>query len=217
MSALFIYRTLLLMTTTITPELIAQSMSYTEYKTLVETLHQEGKVTGLQQSESLHNYTKMNLARIRRHEKTTVIPESTSGLVSRFSKKVFFLTISEGWCGDAAQTLPIFQKVCELSDNLEMKVILRDEHLEIMDAYLTNGARSIPKVIGLEADTLKELFVWGPRPEAAALLRTSLIEQGLGGKDIAEALHKWYASDKSQSLFGEIDTILTGALAVVTD
>ncbi|MCC5925433.1 MAG: thioredoxin family protein [Bacteroidetes bacterium] len=203
------------MPNTITPHLVANAMSYTEYKSLVQNLFDEGKVTGPHQSESLHNYTKMNLARVRRHEKTTIVPESTSRLARGLQRKLIFFTISEGWCGDAAQTLPVIQKICELSEMLEMKVILRDEHLDVMDAYLTNGSRSIPKVIVLDEETLDELAYWGPRPQPAEALRLELKEKDVSGNHTAEALHKWYAADKSKSLFAEMDTILTTASNVV--
>ena len=46
---------------------------------------------------------------------------------------------------------------------LELRIVLRDEHPEVMDRYLTNGSRSIPIVIALDEE-FRELGHWGPRP-----------------------------------------------------
>lgn len=191
--------------------LLSQSLTYTSYRELIDSLFEQGKVTGTYQSASMLNYTKMNLTRMKRHEKTTVVPESLVRVTRGLSRKLILLTLTEGWCGDAAQSLPVLQKICETSDNLEMRLLLRDEHPEVMDAYLTNGARSIPKVVGLDAATLEEVFVWGPRPLPAARLREEMLRDGADGNTIAEAIHKWYAADKNNSLFAEFEAILKEA------
>ncbi len=61
------------------------------------------------------------------------------------------LVLAEDWCGDASNTIPVLAKVAEQVPGLELRVLRRDEHPEVMDRYLTNGARSIPIVIALDA------------------------------------------------------------------
>ncbi|KPQ00537.1 MAG: Thioredoxin [Bacteroidetes bacterium HLUCCA01] len=195
-------------------EILEQAMDYQAYKKLIEDLFSQGLVTGPQQSESLTNYTKMNLVRMKRLEKTTVVPEDIVKCTQTLNRPVVFLTITEGWCGDAAQIIPVVQKICDTTPLLSMRFILRDENPEIMDHYLTNGARSIPKIIGLDAETLREYFVWGPRPEPAGKVRTDLIQQGASGKEVAEALHRWYAKDQSAAIFSEFEAILRALSAV---
>ena len=59
-----------------------------------------------------------------------------------------WLVLTEAWCGDAAQSLPIINKMAEVSDNITLRLILRDENLDVMDQFLQNGrSRSIPKLI----------------------------------------------------------------------
>ena len=71
--------------------------------------------------------------------------------------------IAEDWCGDASSTVPVLAKLADAVPGLELRVILRDQHPEVMDRYLTNGSRSIPIVIALD-EQFRELGHWGPRP-----------------------------------------------------
>ncbi|HEU0052219.1 MAG TPA: thioredoxin family protein, partial [Longimicrobium sp.] len=73
------------------------------------------------------------------------------------------LVISEDWCGDAFNTVPVIAKVAEALPNFELRVVKRDENLELMDEYLTNGSRSIPLVVVLR-DDFTPAGRWGPRP-----------------------------------------------------
>src|SRR5687767_7165739 len=83
------------------------SHSYSEYRKLVTDLLSEGKSTGDQQSESLTHYTSLNEARMNRLEKTIKISDETLEKLQNLNNNYIWLVISEGWCGDAAQILPI--------------------------------------------------------------------------------------------------------------
>lgn len=117
------------------------------------------------------------------------------------------MVLTETWCGDAAQSLPALHQIANSNPNIEFRILLRDEHPELMDRYLTNGAKSIPKLIGFDMD-LNELFVWGPRPKAAQNLALELIKQGASKEEKGLAIQKWYNSDKTISLQKEINTLL---------
>src|SRR5690242_17445398 len=73
------------------------------------------------------------------------------------------LVLAEDWCGDASNSIPVLAKLTDRISGLELRIIRRDEHLDVMDRYLTNGSRSIPVVIVLDRD-FQELGHWGPRP-----------------------------------------------------
>ena len=64
---------------------------------------------------------------------------------------MIWLIITEGWCGDAAQCIPTIEKIAAESKNIETHYVLRDENLDLIDEYLTNNARSIPKLIACAA------------------------------------------------------------------
>ena len=188
----------------ITQALLNTAMNYQQYKSLLEELLAQGKTTGTDQSQDYLNYAKINLQRMNRVEKTTELNEPIKLALSKISKKYTFLILTEGWCGDAAQNLPVFNLIEKNCNNIELKLILRDENLTVMDLYLTNGARAIPKVICVENNTLKEVFVWGPRPEA---LQEIVLQMKKDNKSLEEKgliTQNWYNADRTQSLQSEI-------------
>lgn len=72
------------------------------------------------------------------------------------------IVLTEDWCGDAMVNIPILLRITE-AINSDVRFILRDSNLELMDQYLTNGtARSIPIFIFID-EKGKEVAVWGPR------------------------------------------------------
>ena len=149
----------------ITKEIIDGGYTYPQYRKLINDLLKEGKTTSNNHSESLIEYTKVNVQRMNRLDKTTDINEDLKREIADLEKKMIWVILAEAWCGDVAQNLPVIAKIADLSQNIDLKLILRDENLEVMDEYLTNGGRSIPKLIYLDSGTLEELGTWGPRPE----------------------------------------------------
>jgi len=115
------------------------SMTYSEYRDMTDALLAEGKTTGTNHSEAMIHYTKMNVTRMNRLDKTTkLLPELTEALASVKNDQVW-LVLTEAWCGDAAQIIPVLSKIADASPHISIKLILRDEHPDLMDAYLTNG------------------------------------------------------------------------------
>src|SRR5258708_22475641 len=149
---------------------LERSMSYGEYMKLIDDLLAEGKTTGPNQSAAMFNYGKLNRQRMHRLEKTVELDESVVSAAKNVKHRMIWLIITEGWCGDAAQNIPVIEKIAAQSGNIETRYILRDENLDLMDQFLTNGARSIPKLIALDAETLAVLDTWGARPGPAQKL-----------------------------------------------
>jgi len=198
---------------TATDTLIQQSLnkaqSYAEYRVLVTRLLNEGMSTGPEQSEALTHYSSLNETRMNRLDKTITVPAEIAEKLNGLEQSYLFLVITEGWCGDAAQLLPVMNKMAEATDKITLKTVLRDENTELMDAYLTNGARSIPKLIVLNADTLEPVASWGPRPAEAAKLVVDLKAQyGAVTEEVKVALQKWYLHDKGISSMNEILALL---------
>jgi len=186
---------------------IEKSMTFAEYIKLIDDLLLDGKTTGENQSEMMFNYGKLNRQRMHRLEKTVVIGESLKGKTQSARRKMIWLIITEGWCGDAAQNIPIIEKIAAENSNIETRYILRDENLELMDVYLTNNARSIPKLIALEAETLEEIGTWGPRPQAAMDYFYEMKAQGLEKPQMMENLQRWYLQDKEKSVQTEFENL----------
>ena len=186
-------------------ESIEKSLSYTQYRTLVSDLLKEGKSTGNEQSEALTKYSELNEVRMNRLEKTIQITNEVSQSLQNLQSHYIWLVISEGWCGDAAQLLPIIHKMAELSDKIDLRIVLRDENEALMNQFLTNGGRAIPKLLILDAETLTVLSDWGPRPEGAKnLILDYKAQHGVVDETAKTELQKWYLHDKGVSTQNEI-------------
>lgn len=188
----------------ITQEHIRQAFSYASFRDKINHLLIERKTTGPNQSEKLVHFTRMNAKRMDRLDKTTVIKPELLEELRIIKEYQIWVGIVEAWCGDVPHNIAPLAKMSVSVPNLSMKLLLRDEHPDVIDGYLTNGSRSIPKVIALKADTLEELWVWGPRPAPAAQLALEMKEKGEPQEQISEALQKWYNKDKTQTLQQEI-------------
>lgn len=189
---------------------IKKSLSYAEYLQLTEDLLNQGKTTGPNQGADYVHYTNLNLHRMKRLDKTVEINAKLKSLIAQIQTPQTWLVISEAWCGDAAQNVPLLQKLADLSSKIELKIILRDENLEVMDMYLTNGGRSIPKLIALENTTLNELYTWGPRPASIQNVMNELKAANITEiSEIVEKIQIAYNHDKSQSFQNEFIVLLT--------
>ena len=189
-------------------EYIEKSMTFAEYVRLIEDLLAEGKTTGPNQSEAMFNYAKINRQRMRRLEKTVELNPLLKEKAQNVQKKWIWLIITEGWCGDAAQNIPVIEKIAAENPNIETRYILRDENLELMDLYLTNNARSIPKLICLDAETLEEIGTWGPRPQAAMSYFYEMKQAGMEKPLMMENIQRWYLKDKEHSIQIEFETLI---------
>ncbi|MEK8179293.1 thioredoxin family protein [Flavobacterium buctense] len=188
---------------------IANSLSYTEYRNKVSTLLKEGKSTGNEQSEALTHYSELNETRMNRLEKTIRITNEFTEKLQQLQKEYIWLVISEGWCGDAAQLLPIIHKMAELSPKIDLKIAFRDENDDLMHLFLTNGSRSIPKLIILDKNTLEVLGDFGPRPQGAKqLILDYKAEHGVVDETAKTNLQLWYLHDKGLSTQTEIMEIM---------
>lgn len=183
-------------------------MSYADYVELIDGLLQEGKTTGPNQSETMLHYTKLNRHRMHRLEVTASVNENVRKAAALNDRKMIWLVITEGWCGDAAQNIPIIEKIAAESVNIETRYILRDENPELMDRFLTHGGRSIPKLVALDADNFEVLGTWGPRPAAAQAHFDELKSQGAVKEVIMESLQRWYNADKNMSIQAEFAILL---------
>ena len=186
------------------------SHSYSEYRKLVTDLLSEGKSTGDQQSESLTHYTSLNEARMNRLEKTIKISDEILEKLQHLNNHYIWLVLSEGWCGDAAQILPILNKMALGSNNkINLKIVLRDENDDLMSQYLTNGGRAIPKVIVICKEAGIVRADWGPRPKGATELMANYKKEfGVIDEKIKTDLQLWYLADKGISVQQELIEIM---------
>ena len=182
-----------------------KSNSYQDYRTTVVDLLQEGKTSGAIQTEALVNYSRLNETRMHRLDKTIIIDDAIISTLKAIQSPYIWLVIAEGWCGDAAQLLPIFHKMSEVSDQIDLKIVFRDDNEHLMNMFLTNGNKSIPKLIILDKNTLDIISDWGPRPKGAIDLVQNYKEKfGEIDDTIKTELQMWYLHDKGLSTQQEI-------------
>lgn len=189
----------------ISPERLATAYSYATYRALIDKLMAGGKTTGETQSEELTAYARLNIQRMERLDKKAELTPEMQAALAKLTRSYEWVILTEGWCGDAAQIVPVLEKIAQASHGrLRTHYLLRDENLELMDHYLTNGSRSIPKLLILHADTLTEVTHWGPRPNEAQNLLLELKAAGATHEEYAEKIHGWYAKDKTLSTQQEL-------------
>jgi hypothetical protein len=201
-------------------EIIRDSYTYPAYREMIDEKLAIGQTTGSNHSEAMLHYTHMNVTRMNRLDKTTrLVPEFRSYLLDR-NRPQIWLTLTEAWCGDAAQVIPVLNQLALVNEAIDLRLILRDEHPEVMDAFLTNGGRSIPKVIILNAETRDVMGTWGPRPADVQKMvmdykqEVQQIKDDQRKKELFDQLlidtQKWYAKDKTVSIQREFMEILVG-------
>jgi len=193
----------------VTPQHIEKAMSYQAYSELISNLLADGKTTGSNQAENMIEYTKMNEQRRKRLDKTTIINPQLAQEIKAVDHRWYWLILTEAWCGDAAQNIPVLAKMAELNDNIELKLLLRDENLEVMEGYLTNGGKSIPKLVCLKQEDLSEVGEWGPRPKPAQVMVEAYKANPTSSyADFVKEVQLWYAKDKTKTLQQEILSLL---------
>ncbi len=190
-------------------ESLSNSWSYKDYREKVHQLAIDGATTGENQSDALIDYTQLNDKRMNRWDKTLKTPIVIQEKIAKLDKKLTFLVLTESWCGDASPSLPVMNKIAELNPNIELRIVLRDENLDLMNQFLTNNSMSIPKLIVIDSDTEKVIADWGPRPSTA----TKMVEdyKAMHGKltpEFKQDLQVWYNKDKGQNILSDIVDLL---------
>ena len=189
---------------------LEQSMSYDQYVDLVSELTENNSTTGPDKSEAMANYTMLNDRRIKRWNKTVKVSDEAKSVVKGFNKDQTWLVLTESWCGDAAHIMPVITKVAELNDNIKYRVVLRDENEALMNEFLTNGGKAIPKVVIIDNDSGEVTGTFGPRPSSATeLVNAYKAEHGKLTPEFKEDLQRWYNKDKGQTTIADLVNLLS--------
>jgi septation ring formation regulator EzrA len=184
---------------------LRNSMSYQEYRELVKLLTEQHSNTGDTKNDALANYTLLNHSRMKRWDKTIAIPKDIEKKIKSFNEQIIWLVIVESWCADAAHMLPVLNKLAELNKCIELRVVLRDENPELMNAFLTEGTKSIPIMIMIEKTSNKVIHTYGPRPsEAAAYVNRFKSKYGNLTPEFKEDLQHWYNTNKGVNVMEDI-------------
>ena len=191
----------------IEPVYLEKAISYQAYTTLITDLLAQDRTTGPDQSAAMVHYTQLNQQRMHRLDKVIELLPEAATLIRSITLPQTWLVLTEAWCGDAAQSVPVMHALAALNPLIGLKFLLRDENPALMDRYLTNGvSRSIPKLIGIDTTTSEQLFVWGPRPAALQHIFLQMKAEGMEFHGIKEELQRWYNKDKTATIQQELST-----------
>lgn len=176
-------------------------MNYQEYKDLYEEIFKDPQPPYTE--SDYMTYTKVNVARMKRWDKTMQLDEELVGKLKSLGEKQHWIIIVEPWCGDAAHILPFLVRLAEQTERITYDLQLRDSEPFLINSYLTNGGKSIPKLI-VRDENGKDIFTWGPRPKGAQELMEELKSEDADFETIKLKLQGWYNSDKGESVFKEL-------------
>ncbi len=149
------------------------------------------------------DYTRMNWNRMNRWLKTGKLSEDLTATVNSIKEPQTWIVITEPWCGDAAHSLPFFHLLGELNPLIKVEYELRDSEPNRINDFLTNGSKSIPKVV-FRNDAGKDFAVWGPRPAGCQEVYTKLTVEKADFETVKTEIQKWYNADKGVEIQEEL-------------
>ena len=192
---------------TYTQSLIDKAFTYQQYRRQIDEQLAKADTTDPKE-EAYLQYTKLNVQRMKRLDKTVKLSDELQQAITT-TKSCTWLVLTEGWCGDAAQANPIFNLIAAASaGKIQLRFLLRDANPELMDQHLTNGSRSIPKLIVLN-DNFEELASWGPRPATLQNLITEWKSNpNLNKTEWIEKAQAWYIADATKSTQKELAQLI---------
>jgi len=186
-------------------------VNYETYQQLFNEILDNGHTPYPYNNEAYLNYTKLNRSRMKRWDKQLILDEQLIEKLKALDSPQHWIIITEPWCGDAAHIIPFLIRMAAQNNLITYDIQLRDSEPFLIESYLTNGSKSIPKLVARDSSG-NDLFTWGPRPQAAQELRTTLITSNTDPEATKIALQHWYNEDKGESLHQELTALLNEVL-----
>lgn len=183
-------------------------MTFTEYVDLMRQQALPGEDPDAPTQTSTPYATLLN-QRFMRNLQLYVVSADLKKAMAEIRKPQVWMVLTEPWCGDASQLVPIIARVAECNSLVKLDLVLRDSNPELMDAYLTGGKRSIPKLVAFDPGH-REVFRWGPRPRRAQDLFEQALKEGQSKQVALERVHLFYAKDKGKAVEEEFLKIMKG-------
>jgi hypothetical protein len=155
----------------------------------------------------LVEYTQLNLHRSQRILRTYKMAPQLVTILDRITSPQLWLVVTEPWCGDSAQCLPYITVMAQSNPNITLRLVTRDDNLDIMDEFLTHGKRAIPRLAVFDAEGT-QLLTWGPRPYAAQKVFDQAKAEDMDKPELLERLHLFYGRDRGKALEKEFIALL---------
>lgn len=189
---------------------VTRTFTYKEFREYCQFLSDSGSTSGPEESEEKVRFTALNTNRMKRLEKQAKLEEGLLNQLNKIDKPMQWMVLTETWCGDSAQTLPVIAKMADANPNIELMIALRDENPALMDAHLTNGKRSIPKLICIDPENGKILGTWGPRPQRIQEEFNNYKAENpdIFHDELVTQLHLWYGKNRGKAVMEDFEKIL---------
>jgi hypothetical protein len=186
-------------------------MTFSEYKAYFETIVQKPteEQVAPYDNPAYIDYTRLNWSRMNRWFKTGKLSTELSNLIADIRTPQHWLIITEPWCGDAAHNIPFLEMAAALNPLVTVSYELRDSKPHSINSYLTNGSKSIPKLV-VRDEAGNDLANWGPRPAGCQAIYSRLIAQQADFEAIKVEIQNWYNADKGVQLQQELAALLRG-------
>lgn len=160
------------------------------------------------QAESLEDYLETAAANVELWRSVTARAKVPDDLLARARALPprNLLVLSEDWCGDAVNTVPLMAALADAVPQFELRILARDRNLDLMDEHLSDGARAIPVIIAYD-DEFRELGWWASRP---APLQAWVMSEGkaMAKEERYKEVRRWYANDRGRTTLAEIVAML---------
>ena len=145
------------------------------------------------------DYVKLNNSRQKRWLKTGQLAADLIDKIKRIDQPQTWYIITEPWCGDAAHSIPFLKLMSEQNPLITVKMVWRDTPPLMIENYLTNGGKSVPKLIVRDAEE-NDLYTWGPRPAPCQEIYLEMKERNAPFEEQKVVLQNWYNNDKGATL-----------------
>lgn len=160
-------------------------------------------------------YTKLNSSRQSRWLKTQTVSEDLKAVIQNIKSSQQWLVITEPWCGDAAHVIPFIMLAAKENSLINLTFELRDSEPFSIENYLTNGSKSIPKLV-IRDEQGNDLATWGPRPAGCQTLYTELKERQAAFDEVLTAVQNWYNADKGKEIQAELTRLIEETLTIAS-
>lgn len=189
-----------------------RGLTFEEYISVTK-MRAEENVAGLSVEEAERiEYTGLNLHRMQRIVRTYRVSEDLDVLLRSIDLPQLWMVLTEPWCGDSSHCLPLIAGMAIRNEHINLRILLRDDNLDVMDLYLTGGKRGIPVLVVFDSAG-SEIFRWGPRPEPAQAVFEQAKAAGLEKPDLLAKMHLFYGRDRGRAVEAEFVELLERSTA----
>ncbi len=156
-------------------------------------------------------YARLNAPRAKAVADQVMPSDRLGAAIRRLPEGQTWVVLTDDWCGDSAFVFPVIEDAAARTSAVTLRVLPRDEHLAVMDRYLTGNARAIPKLVAIDADG-REAWVWGPRTASASAFRAARVDEGMEKPAVIAALVAWYEEGGWRDVDAELAACIEGQL-----